>query len=117
MTDLDIASIAIAASALTAAAMLVAFHFYLRSRRRQLDRVRAQRNRWCAEARRLRADRPAVHRTLADHARTAVAVTEPVPCQLADPTAYMPVWTSDGPAMREYVQLRDAARRARRVTR
>lgn len=117
MTIPDNALIAIAASALTAAAMLVAFHFYLRSRRRQLDRVRAQRNRWCTEARTLRADRPAVHRRLADHAAQAVALTEPIPYVLANPADYRPVWTSDGPAMQEYVQLRDASRRARRVTR
>jgi hypothetical protein len=113
----DIASIALAAVALTLAVCLVAFHFYLRSYRRTLAAVREQRGRWCAEARQLRADRPTVHRRLAEHAAQAVALTGPIPYQLADPTAYMPVWTSDGPAMQEYVQLRDASRRARRVTR
>ena len=79
MTTTDLALIVIAAVATTAAVLLVAFHFYLGSRRRQLNRVREQRNRWYAEARTLRADRPAVHRTLADHARTALALTEPIP--------------------------------------
>jgi hypothetical protein len=116
VTHADIALIVIAAVALTLAAALVAFHLYLRSYRRTLAHVREQRNRWWREARRLRADRPAVHRTLAAHARQAIALTEPIPYRLADRTEYLPVWTSDGPAMQEYVQLRDASRQARQVT-
>ena len=102
MNDPDIAAIAIAAVALTAAACLVAFHFYLRSYRRTLALVRTQRQRWHHEARTLRADRPAVHRTLAEHARTAVAVTEPIPYRLADPTAYLPAFDGDNTAVAEY---------------
>jgi hypothetical protein len=116
VNDQDYALI-IAAVSLTAAAMLTAFHFYLRSYRRTLAQVRAQRNRWWREARTLRADRPAVHRRFAEHARQATALTEPIPYQLADPTAYLPAFAGDNTAVTEYVQLRDASRQARRVTR
>jgi len=106
----------IAAVALTAAIMLVAFHLYLRSYRRTLALVRERRNYWYDEARQLRADRPAVHRTLAEHATQAVALTEPIPHRPADRTAYLPAFEGDNPAVTEYVQLRDASRQARRVT-
>ena len=94
MTIQDYALI-IAAVALTAAIMLVAFHLYLRSYRRTLALVRERRNYWYDEARRLRADRPAVYRTLAAHARQAPALTEPIPYTLADRTAYLPAFEGD----------------------
>ena len=112
MTNTDLALIVTAASALTAAAMLVAFHFYLRSRRRQLDRVRAQRNRWCVEARTLRADRPAVNRRLAAHAAQAVALTEPIPFRVVERTSYLPVFDGDSPLVREYAETAAAIRKA-----
>jgi hypothetical protein len=109
----DNALIATAAVALTAAAMLVAFHAYLRSYRRTLATVRAQRNRWYAEARDLRADRPATHRSLARHAAQAVALTEPIPYTVADRTAYLPAFEGDNTVVAEYAQLADAARKIR----
>lgn len=107
----DLALIAIAASALTAAVLLVAFHVYSGARRRQLARVRAQRDAARTEARRLRADRV---QPFAAHAARAVALTEPIPYRLASPTAYMPVLEGDNPAVREYASLADAIRPFRR---
>ena len=112
----DIVAVATASAALTAAVLLPLVHAYNAGRRRQLARVRAQRDAALAENRELRADRPAVHRTLAEHARQAVAVTEPIPYRLADPTTYLPAFAGDNTAVTEYVQLRDASRRARRVS-
>lgn len=112
MTHTDLALIVIAAVAVTAAAMLVAFHFYLRSYRRTLAKVRESRNRWYDEARELRADRPAVHRSLAEHATQATALTRPIPYVLADPTAYLPVFDGDNPAVREYASTAAAFRKA-----
>lgn len=109
MTIPDNALVATAAVALTAAAMLVAFHAYLRSYRRTLATVRAQRNRWWREARDLRADRPATHRSLARHAAQAVALTEPIPYTVADRTAF----EGDNTVVAEYAQLADAARKIR----
>ena len=91
----DLILIIVATAAATAAICLIVFDVYLRSRRRQLARVREQRSYWRAEARRLRADRPAVHRTLAEHATQAVALTEPIPHRPADRTAYLPAFEGD----------------------
>lgn len=107
----DLALIVIAAVATTVAVCLVAFHVYSGSRRRQLARVREQRNRWYAEARTLRADRPAVHRTLAEHAAQA----DPISYTLVDRSAYLPAFEGDRVA--DYVQLRDATRKVWQVTR
>ncbi len=92
MTDLDIALVATAASALAAAVSIVIAHLAGRSRRRQLARVREQRDIARAEARRLRADRVV---PFAEHAAKATALTEPVPYRLADPTAYLPAFEGD----------------------
>lgn len=112
MTHSDIVLIATAASALTAAAALVVFHLYLRSYRRQLVKVRAQRYRWYTEARNLRADRPAVNRRLAAHAAQAVALTQPIPYTVVDPTAHLPVFDGDNPNVREYASTAAAIRKA-----
>lgn len=110
----DLAFIVIATAALTAAVCLVVFHVYLGSRRRQLARVREQRDTARAEARRLRADRV---QPFADHAARAVALTEPIPYALADPTTYLPAFEGDNPAVSEYAALRDAARQVRQGAR
>jgi hypothetical protein len=104
----DLALIATAASALTAAASLVVFHLYSGGRRRQLARVRGQRDTARAEARRLRADRV---QPFADHAARAVALTEPIPYTVADRTAYLPVFDGDNPNVREYAEMAAAIRR------
>jgi hypothetical protein len=113
----DLALIIIATAAATVAVCLVVFHAYSVSRRRQLVRVREQRDAARAENRELRADRPAVHRTLARHAAQAVALTEPIPYQLADPTQCMPVFDGDNPAVAEYAELARAARHIRQGVR
>lgn len=88
----DLALIAIAASAVTAAVLLALFHVYGRSRRRQLARVREQRDAARAEARRLRADRV---EPFAAHTAAAVALTEPIPYLPTDRTAYLPAFEGD----------------------
>jgi hypothetical protein len=111
VTNPDIALIVTASVALTAAVALVAFHFYLRSYRRTLAKVREQRSRLYREVRTLRADRPEVYRNLADYARQAL--TEPIPYVLADPAGYMPAFEGDNPNVAEYAELARAARNIR----
>ncbi len=96
MTHTVIALIVLATAAVTAAVCITCWHLHLRSYRRSLARVRAQRDAYKVEALELREERLANRRlSFADYADTAtrIAVDEPIPYGLApDPDA--PAWTS-----------------------
>lgn len=110
MTNVDLALIVIAAAATTAAVLIPCWHLHVRSYRRALTHVRARLHAYRAEAVELRADRLAQARTWLADTDQAVRVTEPVPYQLADPTAYLPVFTGDSPTVAEYASFADAIR-------
>lgn len=103
----DLALIVIATAALTAAVCLVAFHFYLRSYRATLTRVRARRDAYKAEVQQLREERLEARRlTLDEHT---------VADERYWPTEYMPAFDGDNTAVAEYRQLAAAARQVRKV--
>ena len=113
----DLVLIATASAAVTAAALITLWAAHARTYRRTLARVRARRDAYRAEVRQLREERRDAR--WAEHVADATRVTvdEPIDYTVVDAAAYRPVWTNDNTAVTEYVQLRDASRRARGVTR